>query len=130
VDDVATSVGERFARALAAQDAGSLRSVLSDVLDFEGLTPGRHWRASTAAEAVDDVVLGHWFGPGDDVRELRSVTTGQVGDRERVAYRLGVRRDGIDYVVEQQAYYRSDGERIDWMRVLCSGYRPEVAPDC
>lgn len=29
-----------------------------------------------------------------------------------------------DYLVEQQAYYRTDGPRITWMRVLCSGYQP------
>jgi hypothetical protein len=27
-------------------------------------------------------------------------------------------------VVEQQAYYATEGGRIAWMRVLCSGFRP------
>ena len=45
-------------------------------------------------------------------------------DREHVAYRVRVRRDGRDYLVEQQAYYRTEGARITWMRVLCSGYQP------
>jgi hypothetical protein len=50
-----------------------------------------------------------WSGPHDDIHELRAVSTGQVADRERVSYRMGVHRDGKEYVVEQQAYYSSDG---------------------
>jgi hypothetical protein len=43
---------------------------------------------------------------------------------------LRVRTEGRDYLVEQQAYYRTEGPRITWMRVLCSGYQPlhEAAP--
>ena len=51
-------------------------------------------------------------------------TTSQVSQREHVAYRLRVSRSGGDYLVEQQAYYRTEGPRITWMRVLCSGYQP------
>jgi hypothetical protein len=51
------------------------------------------------------------------------VISGRVLDREHVAYRVRVRREGRDYLVEQQAYYRAEGPRITWMRVLCSGYQ-------
>ena len=44
--------------------------------------------------------------------------------REHVSYLLRVRNAHGDYLVEQQAYYNTDGARITWMRVLCSGYRP------
>jgi len=47
-----------------------------------------------------------------------------VAEREHVAYRLRVRRSGRDHLVGQQAYYSTDGERIAWMRALCSGYQP------
>ena len=53
-----------------------------------------------------------------------SVTTGRVSEREHVAYRMRVRRSGGDHLVEQQAYYSTEGGRITWMRVLCSGYQP------
>jgi hypothetical protein len=42
---------------------------------------------------------------------------------------LGVTRDNKEYVVEQQAYYESDGSHITWIRMLCSGYRPESMND-
>ena len=114
-----TTVGEQFAVALAAKDSNRMRALLADPVDFQALTPGRHW------QAVDAIILGIWFGPNDDIHELRAVSCGQVADRERVTYRLGVRRDHREYVVEQQAYYDSDGARINWIRLLCSGYRPE-----
>jgi hypothetical protein len=122
------AVGEVFARALAAKDHDGLRNLLADPVDFEALTPRRHWRATAPRTVVDDIVFGAWFGPGDTITQLRSVTCGQVADRERVTYRLGVRRGGIDHVVEQQAYFNVDGQRIDWIRILCSGYRPESGP--
>ena len=61
------TAGERFARALAAKDPGALRALLADQVDFQALTPGRHWQASTG---------------------------------------------------------ETEGSRITWMRVLCSGYQP------
>jgi hypothetical protein len=46
-----------------------------------------------------------------------------VSQREHVAYRMRVHRSGSDHLVEQQAYYSTEGGRIIWMRVLCSGYQ-------
>ena len=124
--ETATVAGEVFARALAAKDHGGLRALLADPVDFEALTPRRQWRATTPGAVVDGIIFGLWFGPGDTITELRSVTCGQVADRERVTYRLGLRRGGVDHVVEQHAYFNFDGRRIDWIRILCSGYRPET----
>ena len=117
------TAGERFARALAAKDDAALCALLADSIDFQALTPGRHWQAATPRQVVEEIILGHWFDAGDHIQELCSVTTGQVAEREHVAYRLRVGRSGTDYLVEQQAYYSTDGARITWMRVLCSGYQ-------
>ena len=117
------TAGERFAQALADQDDGALSALLADKIDFQALTPGRHWKAATPEEVVEGIILGHWFGAGDHIERLCSVTTGQVEGREHVAYRVRVRRGDGDYLVEQQAYYSTDGARITWMRVLCSGYQ-------
>jgi hypothetical protein len=126
------SVGERFVRAIVAKDIDGLHRVLADPVDFQALTPGRHWQAGRPAEVAGEIVLGRWFGTGDDIVELCSMQAGRVADREHLAYRLRVRRAGRDYLVEQQAYYDADGPRISWLRLLCSGYQPvtaEVAPD-
>jgi hypothetical protein len=121
--EVRPSVGARFARALAAKDAAALRGCLAGALDFQALTPGRHWHAVTPEEVVDAIVLGRWFGPEDDIRELRSVTEGRVAGRRRVAYLVLVHSGGKDHLVEQQAYYDAEDGLITWMRVLCSGYQ-------
>jgi len=46
-----------------------------------------------------------------------------VADRERVGYRFTVKNPEGRFVVEQQAYLSTREGRIDWMRVLCSGFR-------
>jgi hypothetical protein len=117
------AAGERFANALAAKDSAALSTLLADGIDFQALTPGRHWQAASPREVVEEIILGRWFGAGDRIVELCSVTTSRVSEREHVAYRVRVRRSDGDYLVEQQAYYSTDGPRITWMRVLCSGYQ-------
>ena len=120
--DASAMAGERFARAVAAKDSGTLRSLFADIIDFQALTPGRHWQATTPSEIVDQIVLGKWYNPDDHIEHLESVSTSQLPGREHVEYRVRVRNADGDHVVEQQAYYNTDGARITWMRVLCSGY--------
>ena len=122
------SAGERFARAVAAKDATALAATLADGVDFQALTPGRHWQGVSPPQVAGEIILGTWFGPGADITELCSVITGQVRGREHVAYRMRITRDGGEYLVEQQAYYDTEGGQISWMRVLCAGYRPADAP--
>jgi hypothetical protein len=127
--------GAAFARALAAKDAATMRGLLADEIDFRALTPGRYWSATSPGQAVDEIILGHWFAAGDVITRLMFATTGRVAECQHVAYRLRVRNDDGDFLVEQQAYYTvADDNRIDWMRILCAGYRrapddgPEPAP--
>jgi hypothetical protein len=122
-----TTMGERFARAVAAKDAAALAATMASAIDFQALTPGRHWQAISPRQVADDIVFGVWFGPGAAITGLAGLTTGEVGGRQHVAYRLRVTRDGREYLVEQQAYYDTEGDQISWMRVLCAGYQPVPA---
>ena len=61
----------------------------------------------------------------DHVDEVVAVATDAFADRQRVAYRLRGHNDDGPFVVEQQAYFTERDGRIDWMRVLCSGFRRE-----
>ena len=88
-----TTLGELFARGIAAKDRARLCSVLADPIDFRALTPQRYWEATSADEVVDQIILGEWFDPGDHIQELCSVTTADVSDRHHVAYRMRVRND-------------------------------------
>lgn len=118
-----TTQGELFARAIAARDAGALRAVLADSVAFEALTPGRHWTSTDADEVVDKIILGPWFGTHQGDIELCAVNTGQVGDCHEVGYRFRVRSADADRMVEQQAYYTARDDRIDTIRIVCSGYQ-------
>ncbi len=95
------SSGERFARAIAAKDGPALHAVLSANVDFRALTPGRFWEADTAAEVVDNVMLGHWFEPSDRIDGIEQIESDVVVDTERVGQ-----------------------TGIEWLRVVCSGFRP------
>jgi hypothetical protein len=117
------TAGERFARALAAKDSDALRALMADPIDFQALTPGRHWQASVPGEVVDGIVLGRWFDPGADIQGLEYLSQNRLPGREHVSYLLRVRNADGDHLVEQQAYYNSEDGRITWMRVLCSGYQ-------
>jgi hypothetical protein len=68
-------------------------------------------------------VLQRWLEDSDHVEELVAVETDEVADRQRVAYRFRGHNDDGPFVVEQQAYFTERDGRIDWMRVLCSGFR-------
>jgi hypothetical protein len=119
-----TEIGERFAEALAKKDVPTLLDVLDPEIDFRGLTPGRFWEASSATALVDDIILGAWFEADDHIDALEHVELGSVADRDRVAYLLRISTPDGTFVVEQQAYFGVENGRINWLRILCSGYRP------
>ena len=119
-----TTLGTQFADALAAKDAARLGDVLHPEVDFRGLTPSRFWEATDAA-GVLDILFGSWFEPSDAIDELVLTEAGDVADRQSVRYRLRVHNDEGAFLVEQQAYLAERDGRIGWMRVVCSGFRPE-----
>jgi hypothetical protein len=118
-----TTLGAEFARAFAHKDSGRMRELLHPEVDFRGLTPSRHWEAGDR-DALIEILFANWLDDTDEVQALEEVETGAVADRERVGYRLSVRNPDGNFVVEQQAYLSTRDGRIDWIRVVCSGFRP------
>jgi hypothetical protein len=117
-------VGERFARAVAAKDPEALLGLLAPEIDFRALTPGRFWEASSAVEVVDEVIFGHWFETTDRIEAIEAIENDVVVDRERVGYRFRIANEDGTFVVEQQAYLGVEDDRVAWLRIVCSGYRP------
>ena len=117
-------IGERFARAVAAKDAPALLGLLAPEVDFRAMTPTRFWESNSAVEVVDDVVLGKWFEPTDLIESIEGIEHDVVIDRERVGYRFRVTNGDGAFIVEQQAYLGVQDDRIAWLRIMCSGYRP------
>jgi hypothetical protein len=115
--------GADFARALAAKDLERIRGLLHEEIDFRGLTPNKHWEGSNPDEVVS-ILLGGWFEDSDVIDRLEHLEGDEFSDRERVGYRFSVRNPDGSFLVEQQAYLSTRDGRIDWMRVVCSGFRP------
>ncbi|HVK26295.1 MAG TPA: hypothetical protein VM677_33510 [Actinokineospora sp.] len=117
-------LGERLARAIAARDTETMGTLLADDIDFKALTPNKFWEGHSRAEVLD-VVFGSWFEESDHIDELAGVETGEaVGDTARVAYRFHITNADGPHVVEQQAYYREADDKVSYLRIVCSGYRP------
>jgi len=117
-------IGERFARCLADKDAAGLKALLRPDLDFRALTPGRPWEGSDAAAIVDETILGTWFAPERKIVEVLAIDTDTVGTLERVGYRFRVEKPDGEFVIEQQAYLETEGDRITWLRIMCTGFLP------
>ena len=79
---VAQACGESFARAIAGKDAGALCAVLAETIDFQALTPRRHWQASANTEVAIEIILGTWFADAR-IDELCAFSSGQVARRAR-----------------------------------------------
>ena len=115
------TVAEAFARAVAAKDHDRLRSLLQPDLDFRAMTPSRVWEASDADGVL--AALDQWFDANDDIQDVVALDVDCFADRERVGYRFRVRNPEGEHLVEQQAYLSTRGDRIAWLRIMCSGYR-------
>lgn len=123
-DGAMSSLGRRFAKAVAAKDVEVLREVLAADVDFKGVTSGRLWE-SQDADGVLEVVLGSWFAEQDVIDRVVEIREGDpVEDTHHVAYRFAISTPDGPHTAEQQAYYRGTGEQISHLRVICSGFRP------
>jgi hypothetical protein len=116
------TLGAEFAQALAAKDFERLLGMFDPEVDFRALTPRLFWDPGGPEEIVGGA-LRQWFEDDDEIEALEKLETDSVGDRERVAYRFRVRNPEGLFLVEQQAYLSGSEGRIEWMRVLCSGFR-------
>jgi hypothetical protein len=118
-----STLGQSFARALAAKDFDAVTELLHPEVDFRGLTPRRNWEASNPADVVQGI-LRNWFEDSDEIDQLVAVETDSFADRERIGYRFRGHNPDGEFLVEQQAYLAEREGKIGWMRVVCSGFRP------
>jgi hypothetical protein len=72
-------------------------------------------------------MLGTWFDPERRITEVLAVDTDSLGPMRRVGYRFLVDRPDGEFTVEQQAYYETDGDRISWLRIMCTGFLPAAS---
>jgi hypothetical protein len=117
------SLGRELAHAIATQDAGVLRGLMSTPVTFRAVTPRRFFDADTAVGVVD-VILGRWFGPDKQVTAIDSLATDSIGDIHKVSYRLTVDLESGPSVIEQVVYFTEAAGQIVDLRLACSGFQP------
>lgn len=122
------SLGSDFARALAAKDSGRLRELVHPEIDFRGLTPNRNWEAGDRDEVIS-ILLDEWFEDKDEIAGLEGLEGDAFADCQRVGYRFSVTNPDGRFLVEQQAYLTASDGQIEWMRVVCSGFRPATSAE-
>ena len=115
-------LGAKFARAVAAKDHARVRELIHPEVDFWAMTPGDIWDASGPDDIVG--VLNDLFGDEDLIEAIELLECDEFADRQRVGYRLRVKRPDGQYLIEHQAYFSERDGQIGWLRILCSGYRP------
>jgi hypothetical protein len=116
-------LGPAFAHALARKDFHQVAEVLCPDIDFGALTPRRTWEAATAQDTIR--VLGTWFDADTVVEDVVGVRIDTVGDRHCVTYRFTGEGPQGPFVIEQHAYFCDRDGQIGWMRLICSGFRPQ-----
>lgn len=114
--------GPAFAHALAAGDFDKLQSLLDPQVEFRALTPRRTWEADGDSPTVD--LFRKWFDEATVIEHVEQVQTHTVGDRQHLVYRFSGHDDDAPFVIEQQVYFTEREGRINWMRMMCSGFRP------
>jgi hypothetical protein len=114
--------GPAFAHALAARDFDKLQSLLDPEVEFRALTPRRAWEADGDSPTVD--LFRKWFDQATVIEHVEQVQTHTVGDRQHLVYRFSGHDDDAPFVIEQQVYFTEREGRINWMRMMCSGFRP------
>jgi hypothetical protein len=125
---VTDTLGTDFARALAAKDSARLLELMHPEIDFRGLTPNRNWEANDR-DTVLSVLLDQWFEDKDEIEALEELESDAFADRQRVGYRFSVTNPDGRHLVEQQAYLAARDGQIEWMRVVCSGFRPVASAE-
>jgi hypothetical protein len=116
-------LGPAFAHALARREFHQVAEVLCADIDFGALTPRRTWEAATAQDTIG--VLRTWFDSATVVEEIIGVRMDVLADRHCVTYRFAGERPQGPFVIEQHAYFSDRDGRIGWMRLVCSGFRPQ-----
>lgn len=116
-------MGTAFARALAAKDKDRLLGLMQPDIQFKAMTPRRTWEADDRDQVIS-VLLDNWFEDSDEIDSIERIDTDAFADRRRVGYRFNINNSDGRFVVEQQAYLSERDGQIDWMRVVCSGFRP------
>lgn len=119
----ATDTGERLIAALAQRDFLLLADRLTPDVRMRALIPSGVVELSGAEAAARK--FAWWFG---DAEELELIHSGSetFADRLHVFYRFRITKRGDPpKLVEQHLLCAVEGDRIDGLDLVCTGFRPD-----
>jgi hypothetical protein len=115
------AVGQAFLSALARRDFAELATCFATEARFRALVPSGVREGTGPQEAV--AWLRRWFESAD-LFEMQRTELDLVADRLGISYRIRVRKEGVLYLIEQQAYCDAANGQLSAMNLVCSGFRP------
>ncbi len=119
-------LGSQYVEAVSKGDITRLHDLFSDDIVFLAATPGNSWH--TIGWAETEKALHELYPPDEQVSEVVRVDHHDVPGRYRVSYRLrGNKLEFGPFEYEHQVYYSTEDNKINRLRVLCSGI---YEPDC
>jgi len=119
----ATDPGTGLITALAARDFSRLAGTLASDVRMRALIPPGFVELSGAEDAV--ARFAAWFGDAEELELLRSGSD-RLSDRLHVSYTLRVTKPGdVPKLVEQHLLCTFDGNRINSLDLVCTGFRPD-----
>ena len=123
----ATDRGTDLIAALAERDFARLACKLTPEVRMRALLPPGLVEISGADAAA--AKFSSWFGDAEEIELIHSGNDA-VADRLHVFYRLRVKKPGnVSKLVEQHLLCAFEGERINALDLVCTGFRPDDGPD-
>jgi ketosteroid isomerase-like protein len=116
--------GSQYVQAVSQGNIKRLHDLFSEDIVFLAATQGDSWH--TIGWPETEKALHELYPPGEKVSEVVSVDHHDVPGRYRISYRLrGHKLEYGPFEYEHQVYYNTEGNKINRLRVLCSGiYEP------
>ena len=117
-------LGSQYVQAVSQGDITRLHDLFSEDIVFLAATQGDSWH--TIGWPETEKALHELYPPGEKVSEVVRVDHHDVPGRYRISYRLrGHKLEYGPFEYEHQVYYNTEGNKINRLRVLCSGiYEP------
>ena len=117
-------LGSQYVQAVSQGDFTKLHDLFSEDIVFLAATQGDSWHAIGWPETQK--ALNELYPPSERVSEVVRVDHHDVPGRYRISYRLrGHKLEHGPFEYEHQVYYNTEGNKINRLRVLCSGiYEP------
>jgi hypothetical protein len=120
---VESGIASAFVDAITTRDVSGAVALLHPEIDFRAMTPNRIWEAEGSAGVGE--ILREWFeDPDEEVHGISATEPVSLESTVRVGWLVHISDADGPHIFEQQAYVRERDARIDWMRVICSGWIP------